>query len=64
MHICVTTLCVADSPIIDWSTMLHKDVRSNDGTDFGIVDAVDGDYIGFQGLQGQLYKILEIRLTY
>jgi hypothetical protein len=34
-----------DSPIIDWSTIVHKDVRSDDGADIGIVDAVDDDYI-------------------
>jgi hypothetical protein len=36
---------MSDSPIIDWSTIVHKDVRSDDGADLGIVDAVDDDYI-------------------
>jgi len=48
---------MSDSPLIDWSTIIHKDVRSNDGTDIGIVDAVDDDYIiiGITGPRGE-YK--------
>jgi hypothetical protein len=35
---------MSDSPVIDWSDIIHKDVRSNDGADLRIVDGVDDDY--------------------
>jgi hypothetical protein len=49
---------MSDSPIIDWSTIVHKDVRSDDGADIGIVDAVGDDYIviGITGPLGE-YKL-------
>jgi hypothetical protein len=36
---------MSDLHIIDWSTIIYKDVKSNDGADIRIVDAVGDDYI-------------------
>ena len=49
---------MSDSPVVDWSTIVHKDVRSQDGGDVGIVDAVDDDsiVIGTTGRRGE-YKL-------
>jgi hypothetical protein len=49
---------MSDLPVADWGAIVHKDVRSKDGGDVGIVDAVDDDYIviGTAGPRGE-YKL-------
>lgn len=49
---------MSDSPVVDWGAIVHKDVRSKDGGDVGIVDAVDEDsiVIGTAGPRGE-YKL-------
>lgn len=49
---------MSDSPVVDWNTLVHKDVRSKDGGDVGIVDAIDEDsiVIGTTGPRGE-YKL-------
>ena len=47
---------MSDLPGVDWGAIVHKDVRSKDGGDVGIVDAVDDDYIviGTAGPRGDV----------
>ncbi len=36
---------MSESPIVDWDSIVHKNVRSSDGLDAGNVDAVDGNKV-------------------
>jgi hypothetical protein len=58
IDVIITEEKMSDSSVIDWSAIIHKDVKSNDGVDIGIVDAIDGDYliIGITSPRGE-YKL-------
>lgn len=31
--------------VVDWESIIHKNVRSKDGQDAGYVDAIEGDVV-------------------
>jgi hypothetical protein len=35
----------ADDAVANWDSIIHKNVRSNDGQDAGNVDAIEGDTV-------------------
>ncbi len=49
---------MSDSPVVDWETIVHKNVRSKDMADVGNVDALETDAIVVitEGARGE-YRI-------
>jgi len=36
---------MSEDAVINWDSIIHKNVRSNDGQDAGNVDAIEGDTV-------------------
>jgi hypothetical protein len=36
---------MSEPPVLDWDSIVHKNVRSKDGQDAGNVDAIEGDIV-------------------